>query len=81
MDYLNPIITAQANELADNFKSLFASSLVLRVKVHIALAKLNGAENEDLPKVIQTAIASGCDEFLRALDKMSEREKANDIET
>lgn len=57
----------------------FNSSMILRVEVHIRLALMNGAEDEDIPKVMEQAISTGYESLLESMKELSCSEQAKTI--
>lgn len=65
--------------LAEQVKQAFISAMVLRMKVHIRLARDNGAEDEDIPEVINRCFQTGADSLLIEMQKLAESQKADTI--
>lgn len=62
--------------IANAFRESFISSMILRLHVHIQLARNNGAEPEDMDNVMTNAIESSAAISERFLAELSEARKA-----
>ena len=74
------IIHQAVQTIVKEAKETMYKALVLRIRVHMHLAKLNGAEDEDMPEVIAQAIASASEQLLSVLEDVSETKKASILE-
>ncbi len=66
------VIRQKLAPIGDEFSTLFIDALVLRVGYRITIAQEHGAEPEDAPQIIQTAIDEGCEMLRLALERMSD---------
>jgi hypothetical protein len=60
--------------MADEMGRIFVDSLILRIRWHLQIAILNGAELEDIPTIIDDAMETGNKIIIDAINDLSERE-------
>lgn len=67
----------QLRPLTDELGKCLVEALALRIEWHLMIAKQHGAEDEDIPKIINGAMASARDITMKAINELSERDNAN----
>jgi len=68
----------QLRPLTAELSKCMVDAIALRIEWHLMIAKQHGAEDEDIPEIINGAMASARDLTLDFINKLSERENAEE---
>ncbi len=68
----------QLRPLCAELGKCLSDAIALRIEWHLMIAKQNGAEDEDIPEIINRALESARDITLKCINELSERDNADE---
>lgn len=68
----------QLKPLTAELGKCLVEAIALRIEWHLMIAKQHGAEDEDIPEIINRALESARDITLKFINELSERDNADD---
>ncbi len=70
------MLAKQLQPIVDELGSLFTRAMQMRLSYHLIVAEEAGAEAEDIPKIMEQALASGATIMRKAMADLAEVENA-----